>query len=284
MTKRTEATMRIHRNLLCAVLVVAGLACKDTETGNAPPKGVIEVLVDGEVVNTAMPIPYEGDPVELVLSGSKSEDSDGTIAKYEWRRTDVSAAVRNGTADGGAPFDGDPGVKEKATVVLDEGSYRFTLYVTDDDGAIGVPVSVSLSLEVPSLFDADEACLAAYEGTNADCEQCVCAPAEMNGCLDLFDNCMNNADAMFSQLCRAVYDCGIANACLAAACYAPDKCMAQIDAAAAYMGGTLASCSDVAVMPSANACRAVSLLSSCINTESIADPARDACGKFCAAM
>jgi hypothetical protein len=284
MTKRTEATMNIHRNLLCAVLVVAGLACKDTETANAPPKAVVEVLLDGEVVNTAMPIPYDGDPVELVLSGSKSEDTDGTIAKYEWLRTDVPAAVRNGTADGGVPFDGDPDARERATVVLDQGSYRFTLFVTDDGGAIGTPASVAFSIEIPSLFDPDAACVAAYEGPNDDCEQCVCSAAEMNGCLDLWDNCMNNADAMFSSLCKAVYDCGIANACLGTACYAPDKCSTQIDAAAAYMGGTLASCSDAATPPEGNPCRAVSTLSGCINAPEIAGLPRMTCSALCAAM
>jgi hypothetical protein len=284
MTKRTEATMRIHRNLLCAALVLAGVACKDTETANAPPKAVVEVLLDGDVVNTAMPIPYEGDPVELVLSGSKSEDTDGTVAKYEWLRTDVPASVRNGTADGGAPFEGDPDAREQATVVLDQGSYRFTLFVTDDDGAIGVPASVAFSIEVASLYDPDPACVAAYEEPVAGCEPCVCSPPEMNGCLDLWDTCMNNADTMFSELCKGVFDCGIANACTGAACYTADKCAAQIDAASMYMGGTIAACNDVTMMADANPCRAVSLLSSCINLPSIPDPAREACGALCVAM
>jgi hypothetical protein len=101
MTTRTEATMNIHRNLLTVLLVVSGTACKDIETENMPPTAVIEVSVDGKVIDPKMPIPYEGDAIEITLSGKKSTDEDGSIEKYEWLRTDVPASVRNGTADGG---------------------------------------------------------------------------------------------------------------------------------------------------------------------------------------
>lgn len=286
MTNRTEATMKNHRNLLLAVLVVAGTAaaaCKDIETQNVPPKAVVEVLIGGKVVDTKMPIPYEGDPVELVLSGSKSEDEDGTITKYEWLRTDVPGSVRNGLVDGGAPFEGDPGSGAKATVVLEEGTYRFTLYVTDDDGVLGTPVSVSFSIETLLEYVGDPACMDTYEGANPECEACVCATAEMGGCFDLFDNCFNNADPMFSELCVAVLECGVANACTGAACYTPTFCMAQIDAAATYMGGAgTPECSDLANEAGDNPCRAINLFSSCINTEMFPDIDRVGCGKLCA--
>ena len=272
----------IHRNLLCVLLLVSAAACKDIETENMPPKAVVEVLIDGKVVDTKLPIPFEGDPIEIVLSGKKSSDEDGSIDKYEWRRTDVSAAARNGTVDGGVPFEGDPKSGQTATVVLGEGSYRFTLYVTDDDGVLGTPVSVSLTVMTALLYNPDAECVAAYEGANADCEACVCAPPEEDGCLDLFDNCFNNADATFSTLCKAVYDCGIAKSCLGSACYAAPLCMAEIDAAATYMGGTLANCSDAATAPTANPCRAVSTLSGCINTAEIAGLPRETCSALCA--
>ncbi len=286
MTKRTEATMNKNRNLLCALLVasgMAGVACKDIETTNTPPKAVVEVLIDGKAVDTKLPIPYEGSPIELVLSGKKSVDADGTIAKYQWIRTDIPAGVRNGTADGGVAFESDPDNGQTATLMLGEGKYRFTLFVTDDDGAIGTPVSASFSIETIVLFEADPACVATYEGANADCEACVCAPQEMNGCLDLANNCLANPDAMFATLCTAVLDCGVANNCLGSACYAPDKCMAEIDAAGAYMGGSIASCQDATMAPEDNPCRAITLLSTCINTEAVLDlDNRAGCGKLCA--
>jgi hypothetical protein len=277
--------MNNHRNLLCALLVVsgtAGVACKDIETTNMPPKAVVEVLIDGDAVDTKLPIPYEGSPIEVVLSGKHSVDADGTIAKYQWVRTDIPASVRNGTADGGVAFESDPGNGQTATVMLGEGSYRFTLFVTDDDGAIGTPVSASFSIATIVLFEADPACVATYEGVNADCESCVCAPQAMNGCLDLANNCLDNADPMFSTLCKAVLDCGTANGCLGSACYAPDKCMAEIDTAAGYMGGTLASCQDATMAPEDNPCRAITLFSTCINTAAVPDlDNRAGCGTYC---
>jgi len=282
MTTRTEATMNIHRNLLCVLLVVTGAACKDIETANTPPMAVVEVLIDGKAVDIKKPIPYEGSPIEVVLSGKKSADTDGTIVKYQWVRTDIPASVRNGTADGGVAFGGDPKDGQTATLMLGEGSYRFTLFVTDDDGALGTPASAAFSIETIVLFEADPACVASYEGVNADCESCVCAPQAMGGCLDLANNCLDNPDPMFATLCTAVLDCGVANACLGAACYAPDKCMAEIDAASQYMGGDISKCNDTATPPEGNPCRAITLFSTCINTEAVPDLAnRKGCGKLC---
>jgi hypothetical protein len=283
MTNRTEATTMTYRTLLCAAFVLAGTACQDIDTPNQAPIAVAQVLVGGQVVNTRMPIPYEGMDVEVELSGAGSSDPDGDdeIEKYEWRRTDVTGAQRRGGADAG--FDGDPPARRRVTLSLGEGSYRFTLFVTDKHGAVSVPASVSFRIEELALYTPDEDCLADYDANapNDDCAACVCANAEMGGCLDLFNNCVNNDDAMFSQLCVAVFECGIANNCLGSACYAPALCMAEIDAAATYMGGALGDCNAAGTAPEDNPCRGVSLLSQCINQPMVATPERPGCGTLC---
>ena len=285
MTNRLETNMNtLLRNALCpllALLATAGFACKDIKTANLPPKAVIEAKIDGKVIDPKVSIDYAGEPIEVVLSAAMSSDEDGTIEAYKWRRTDVPAGGDAGATAG----IGDPKAGEKTTVTLEEGTYRFTLYITDNDGALGAPASVSLTVETPVLFEGDPECLTTYEGANEDCTACVCAEqGELGGCYDLYDNCFNNADTMFSDLCVGVLNCGVDHACLGAACYAADKCMVEIDAASQYMGGTIASCNDATLMPEDNPCRAITVFSNCINTEMVMMPDRPGCGKYCAAM
>ena len=106
-----------------------------------------------------------GQSVELTLDGSKSTDPDGEIVSYEWRYTGWPADFMPTPVDGGVlPTDptldtvaqppefcsndeyreGEPvqirycliSEKPRAKVTLTRGGYRFTLWVTDDDGMV----------------------------------------------------------------------------------------------------------------------------------------------------
>ncbi len=59
--------------------------------------------------------------------------------------------------------------------------------------------------------------------------------------------------------------------CAGAACYTAALCMAEIDAAATYMGGALASCGDRS-MDDTNPCAAASSIAACSTMTSTACP------------
>jgi len=255
--------------LLCGVALLAPLGgCQDFNITNKPPVANIRVLVGGVEVDPKDPIAYSGTPLTVTLDSTPSTDADGRIVAVRWLRTDVSAAQRyspDGFEDGGtAPqFVGDPPATGTADVTLIEGTYRYSLWVFDNDRAASKPASVKLVVKTPSMYMPDATCTAAYANPVADCNDCVCTPNAMNGCLEDFQACENNPDPTFAMLCKALVDCAVAVKCMGAACYTAGGCMAQIDAAAGYMGGDLSKCSDMATPASGNPCRAATLLGAC---------------------
>ncbi len=268
---KRASTYAVYRAL---ILGLAGLAvsCLPVTKLNKLPVARIDVQLGGQSVSPSLPIPFDGQPVTVVLDGASSTDPDGSIVEYRWMRTDVSAAARFGLpADMGAAgagaaaapaFTGDPvsGPGPTTQVTLTEkGKYRFSLWVRDNDNAFSAPASVSLTV---GGFTPDQACVAAYTQPNADCQACACTPDAMGGCLDEFNRCFNNPDPQFTTLCSAVINCATAKKCSGAACYTADLCMAEIDAAGAYMGGSVATCAMVD-MADANPCAASSVFGTC---------------------
>jgi hypothetical protein len=216
--------------------------------------------MNGAPVDTKKAIPYMSTPLVFTLDGSMSSDDDGTIVKYLWLQTDVPANVRN---DAGitsmATFAGDPPPEQSPQVTLGEGHYQYSLWVTDDEGTISAPATLEFTIETPTTFMPDPVCAMTYMSAIPECVDCVCTPNAMMGCLDSFTACYQNADPMFVTLCTAVVDCARMMGCTGSACYTAG-CMAQIDAAATYMGGTLADCQGDAAL---NPCAASAQLGAC---------------------
>lgn len=256
--------------LILALLITSALAangCSEFEIQNDAPIAQAQVLVNGMVANLEEPLPYAGMPLAITLDGSMSSDKDGDIASFLWLQTDVSNAERyagNGLVDSGAlpMYAGDPMPVAQPQLSLGEGSYQFTLWVTDDDKMTSTPATVAFTIETPTSYMPDPTCAMNYVSMVEGCSDCVCTPTAMMGCLDNYTACYANADPMFVTLCKAVVDCALAVPCSGQACYT-GGCMAEIDAAAAYMGGTLASCQGDAA---ANPCAAASQLGACTST------------------
>jgi hypothetical protein len=160
----TKAIMRTTRLGLLLLLATAAGGCMEIEQPNQPPTAAVQVLVDGtalapEMVMGVTPPAYVimGAPATVTLQGTAT-DPDGEVTEYEWWRTDVSRAMRNGTDTGmgaaGAggmapppppPFTGDPPGTATVTVELPVvGNYRYSLWATDDGGLASTPATVTL--------------------------------------------------------------------------------------------------------------------------------------------
>lgn len=86
---------------------------------------------------------YDGDPVSVTLDGSRSADSDGDVVSYQWL---ISSRIE---CDGKDDDDECPEHVEKPKVMLDEGRYHFTLWVTDNKGAVSDPDTVMITVGNP---------------------------------------------------------------------------------------------------------------------------------------
>ena len=258
------------RNTLSASAALLALlslnGCSRFLIDNELPEAKVQLLMaDGTpVVDLTKAIPYMGTPLVFTLDGSMSSDDDGTIVKYLWLDSDVPANVRN---DAGvtslATYAGDPPPVPSPQVTLGEGHYQFSLWVTDNEDTISAPATLEFTIETPTTFMPDPVCAMTYMSAVPGCVDCVCTPNAMMGCLDSFTACYQNADPMFVTLCTAVVDCARMMGCTGTACYTATGCMAQIDAAAAYMGGALADCQGD---PALNPCAASAQLGVCSAT------------------
>jgi hypothetical protein len=244
--------------MMVAPLAVAG--CSKFDVENKPPVADAQLLVNGVPADPAEPIAFMGSPVSITLDGSGSSDEDGTIVKSLWLQTDVSNAVRYGLGDAGAlgPFMGDPMAVASPQLSLGEGTYQYSLWVTDDEDAISAPATIEFTIEMPTSYMPDATCKMNYPSGNPECADCVCTPTAMMGCLDDYTACYMNADPAFVMLCKAIVDCAAAKGCKGSMCFTPELCQTEITAGVTYMGGT-----DCMGDPAVNPCAAASKLGQC---------------------
>jgi len=146
------------RNLPLACCLALCLSGCLKVVSNTPPIAKIVVRQGDTTIASSDTIAFKGDPIKITLDGQGSSDADGEVVEYAWARTDVPASARasdSGIAedeDGGIntsvpPFTGDPAPKAVTEVTLKAaGKYRFSLWVTDNDGAVSTPASVTLTV------------------------------------------------------------------------------------------------------------------------------------------
>lgn len=256
-------------------------------SGTTAPMGVSTAKSGDKTIITAT-IPFMGAPVPVTLDGTKSTDPDGAITTYKWLRTDFPAASRfAGDAgpppDSGLPmFTGDPPSGPTASTIMvtlsAPGKYRYSLWVQDDYGAYSAPATVVVQIGVPPpkfVPMPDMMCTDKYMSPKKGCAECVCTPTAMGGCLDAANTCLNNTDPMFSTLCSAALACVSGKTCTGTACFTKaNPCMAELTAAATYMGGTFDACS-MPMMGATNPCAASTALLACTTA------ATSACAATC---
>lgn len=142
---RNQVTIPSNRTMEFILLATISVGCIDVSEYNQPP-----VAIAGD----DQEFEYHGTPVTVTLDGSKSYDPDGKIVEYIWYDTGVCPQDRYqfiAPPDfSGEIFDwtnlkeyqGDPANESKPVGQLEEGEYRFTLWVKDDDGSVSIPDSV----------------------------------------------------------------------------------------------------------------------------------------------
>jgi hypothetical protein len=177
------------------VSVISG--CREDPTikpANLLPVADARVLRDGKSVDEitdgpdALKFPYSGTPVAIRLDGSQSSDPDGTVSTYRW----LSGTV---AGDGGIPLPSGMGVSRRwvpagspvdwpddiamPEVTLDMGIWSFTLWVTDDRGAISTSDTVKIT--IGSVVDpVVQQCADNVVKTEPEaCRLCVCGQSEM---------------------------------------------------------------------------------------------------------
>ena len=91
----------------------------------------------------------------MTLDGSASSDVDGKIVNYRW----LSGTLVDGGTDR-MVAEGQPGNwpedQGKPKVILGEGVWAFTLWVTDDDGAVSVSDSIGVVIGEPPMEEVPE--------------------------------------------------------------------------------------------------------------------------------
>jgi hypothetical protein len=163
--------MGFGQALLCAAAIVASIGCRENP-----------LVPDGNILPTANAGPdqmldYAGSPVTVMLNGSASTDDDGVIQTYRWLSGDLApdGGVGDRAVPAGAPANW-PDDGMNPSVVLDQGRYRFSLWVTDDEGATSEPDTVEISVG----SDPVQECIAGVVPAVATaCTTCMCGLDDM---------------------------------------------------------------------------------------------------------
>lgn len=266
MTTAKENAMR-YFTMTCLAVAAALSGCTHFEIDNEPPVAVATISANGVMYDSEEGIEAgTATSVEVTLSGAGSFDPDESGGlTYRWIRTDIAQADRHGVADGNS---GEAGTSQSITVSLPVGKHRFSLWVTDGDGGVSAPASVTVSILSAA------ACISAYEALipdNPTCAECLCTLTSEGGCRDQVTTCFANSDEAFTTGCLAVVGCAGMTGCSGAACYTADTCMAELDMATADYTGFPGGCTDFgpteAPCPAATAfgeCQAMNCADACM--------------------
>jgi hypothetical protein len=164
-------------------------------SANQPPVADARIIRNGQSVNgqgdggaALLTFPFKGTPVSVTLDASQSHDPDGTITAYQWlsgtpppeggAELPNEAGVLHRSVPPGAPPNW-PGTSVSPKVDLGEGIWSFTLWVTDNDGAISAPSTITITVGMV-MNPAVQQCADAVVQTEPEsCRQCLCMQSAM---------------------------------------------------------------------------------------------------------
>lgn len=183
---------RIFTSFLVVLAAVAWSGCRDAPLAVNVNTNMAPVAHAGEM----QALDYNGSPVTVMLDGSGSTDSDGTIVTYRWFSGDD--APDGGIGRGGP----DPADVVSPTVTLDAGTWTFTLTVIDDEGGVSQPSAVTIRVGSGVPPEVNTCSGAALQTIAEDCRLCLCGLDEM--CRTAITGC--------DQTCWDFYGC-VQNQC-----------------------------------------------------------------------
>lgn len=126
---------------------IAGLVCL---LGCSNNDGVLEA--NSTPLANAGPdqqVPFTGAPVDVVLDGTGSSDTDGTLVAFRWlSATAVPGGGRGRYVPTGETGDW-PADYPRVTVRLPEGVWKFSLQVIDEKGSTSLPDVVTITVGTP---------------------------------------------------------------------------------------------------------------------------------------
>jgi hypothetical protein len=141
-TKEIAMTARLKIALCCFVALQAGCVNPGyVDEPNEVPVALARVV--GPMGPTAMmvTIPFAAPAVAVTLDGAGSTDKDGRIASYQWIATKPMMPMERIIVAGASP-----------QVTLDQqGTWTFSLWVTDDKGVVSRPAKVTFIVGMPSM-------------------------------------------------------------------------------------------------------------------------------------
>jgi hypothetical protein len=188
-------TIPLLARALVAVVLVAGAAggCREDpaiKPVNQIPIAEARLIRNGQSVGGLMdggagPLSFDftGSPITITLDGSQSYDPDGTIAAYHWLSSTLApdggiqlpdeGGVSRRWIPPGAQLNW-PGDQVQPQVKLGQGIWSFSLWVTDNLGAISNPDTITIT--IGNVVDpAVQQCADAVVSTEPEsCRQCVC--------------------------------------------------------------------------------------------------------------
>src|SRR5262249_14998955 len=141
------------------ILTVAGAALScHADLAILPPNQIpvadARVFRDGQSYNARVDggaaelrFDYAGNPVMVTLDGTSSHDPDGTVVAYQWLSATLAPEGGTQLPDGSTMLrwvppgaaQNWPGTAMRPQVELGQGVWDFSLWVTDDKGAISKP-------------------------------------------------------------------------------------------------------------------------------------------------
>ena len=215
LTQLGDLAMARRSILLACTLAALCAACSDNpvipDEPNRRPVADARIRVDGKALDEhvdggaeALKVPLAAgtDSVEVTLDATKSTDADGKVTTYRWLSATsvpdggigalsymMGETVKNaggryvpeselGAAPGARKGVADwPEDVERPKVELGEGAWSFSLWVTDDDGAISNPDTITILVGEAASGGGPEvaACVADVLSTVPEaCSTCLC--------------------------------------------------------------------------------------------------------------
>jgi hypothetical protein len=111
------------------------------EPNNVPVALARVVGPDGAPTTMNVTFPFSGSPVTVSLDGTGSVDTDGRVAAYQWIASNPMMPM-------------DPRMIHRVAspqVQLGQGTWTFSLWVTDDKGKVSTPSKVTFVVGMPTM-------------------------------------------------------------------------------------------------------------------------------------